>query len=228
MKYIFIDFEMNSIAKSNKEIRKKCRCEIIEIGAVMLNESYNEVSAFKTYVKPQYNDTISRNIEELTGIDMNMLLGAPSFNEAIDKFTNWCTFAAKGTDYCVYAWSDSDIEQLVHEMLIKDTRPDFAMLKLIAYWKDFQKIFGDLLGAENQISLGMALGAVGEKFDGKMHDALCDARNTSRIFRLTSNEAEFCRITDTIRELLKPSKPMTYTLGDMFNFKLCFSENVAN
>ena len=38
MRYIFVDFEMNPVSEKFPEIKKQCKREIIEIGAVMLNE----------------------------------------------------------------------------------------------------------------------------------------------------------------------------------------------
>lgn len=58
MKYIVVDLEMNSLAKEYKEERAQCGMEIIEIGAVVLDEQYQEVDSFKTLVKPQFNDEI--------------------------------------------------------------------------------------------------------------------------------------------------------------------------
>ncbi|MGN9136212.1 hypothetical protein ACTNDG_12440 [Clostridium sp. HCP1S3_B4] len=52
MKYIFVDFEMNPIDKKHCNICNKCSREIIEIGAVMLDEDFNKVSSYKSFVKP--------------------------------------------------------------------------------------------------------------------------------------------------------------------------------
>lgn len=51
MKHIVVDSEMNGIKKGS-EAKRICDREIIEIGAVMLDDSLNEVSYFRTYVKP--------------------------------------------------------------------------------------------------------------------------------------------------------------------------------
>ena len=90
MKYIFVDFEMNPIEGKFKEIRQLCRQEIIEIGAVMLDESYQEVDSFKQYVKPAFSSEITKKYARLTGITTAMVADAPSFNEAIDIFLSWC------------------------------------------------------------------------------------------------------------------------------------------
>jgi hypothetical protein len=45
MKTIFVDFEMNPINTSFKEARQICKNEIIEIGAVLLDEDSKEISS---------------------------------------------------------------------------------------------------------------------------------------------------------------------------------------
>ena len=52
MHHIFVDFEMNHIAGQYEEERSFSKMEIVEIGAVMLDEHYQEISSFQSYVKP--------------------------------------------------------------------------------------------------------------------------------------------------------------------------------
>ena len=58
MNYIIVDFEMNPVAGEYKEERQISRSEIIEIGAVIMDESFLVLGEFKTLVKPQFNDSI--------------------------------------------------------------------------------------------------------------------------------------------------------------------------
>lgn len=83
MIYIVIDLEMNPLSKEFREERRICRNEIIQIGAVALDESYQEIGSFKTLVKPQFNEMITRKIEKLTGITTAMVREAPVFEKAI-------------------------------------------------------------------------------------------------------------------------------------------------
>ena len=75
MKYIVIDLEMNKIARSS-EARKICKSEIIEIGAVMLDENLQEIGNFRTYVKPEYNDqTDQHDKDQLENSEVYSYLG---------------------------------------------------------------------------------------------------------------------------------------------------------
>ena len=89
MKHIFVDFEMNPVDKKYGEIRKVCVREIIEIGAVMLDEEYKEISSFKAYVKPQFNSKVYKKYEELTGISTSMIAGADKFEAVFKRFMDW-------------------------------------------------------------------------------------------------------------------------------------------
>ena len=59
MRRIFIDLEMNMIPKRNWGQARQLRREIIEIGAVMLDESNAETASFKRFVKPQFAEKIA-------------------------------------------------------------------------------------------------------------------------------------------------------------------------
>ncbi|MBQ7431134.1 MAG: exonuclease domain-containing protein [Butyrivibrio sp.] len=87
--------------------------ETIEIGAVMLDDNLQEISSFKTYVKPEYNDGIVKKITKLTGITNEMVKNAPTFKEALHMFTSWCL--GTGDDITIYAWSESDFDQIPYK-----------------------------------------------------------------------------------------------------------------
>lgn len=71
-----MDFEMNQIDNSHPDELKICKNEIIEIGAVKLDDTYKEIDSFKTYVKPGITPVTSR-ITNLTGITNEMVDDAP-------------------------------------------------------------------------------------------------------------------------------------------------------
>ena len=48
-----IDLEMNKIKKQYRE-DKKLSNELIEIGAVKMDDDFNEVDRYQTYVMPDY------------------------------------------------------------------------------------------------------------------------------------------------------------------------------
>lgn len=216
MKYIFVDFEMNPIEGKFKEIRQLCRQEIIEIGAVMLDESYQEVDSFKQYVKPAFSSEITKKYARLTGITTAMVADAPSFNEAIDIFLSWCM--SRGEDYEIYAWSENDLVQLNKESHIKNMKKDDKLEYMINNWHDFQRQFCDLLGLYKPISLETAVSSIGREFKGHMHDALWDARNTAYIYMLSKDTKTFYSKMQPIIDLFNPPEDNGCTLGELFDF----------
>lgn len=215
MNYIVVDLEMNP---TNKKLYKEkaLGTETIEIGAVMLNEEYKEISSFRSYVKPMYNSVIEPKITRLTGITNDMVDNAPVFQEAFELFCKWCV--ESGDDVAVYAWSDSDYMQIMGEIKDKECELSASEEKICGIaWIDFQKQFDGRLGFERRVSLKMALDIAGIDFDGKEHDALDDARNTAELFHVMNNESLFAITLQKIAELMKP-KPIGNSLGSMFDF----------
>ena len=86
MKYVVIDLEMNPIATVHTAEREYCKLEVIEIGAVLLDEKYQEIGSFVTLVKPRFNSRIEKRYEKLTGIKTEMIESAPCFEDALDMF----------------------------------------------------------------------------------------------------------------------------------------------
>lgn len=216
MKYIFVDFEMNPVAKEFKEQKKICRGEIIEIGAVLLGETYEEEARFKQLVKPKYNKKIYKKYTSLTGITTEMVKDAPEFSEALDIFADWSEKLSGGC-YEIYAWSENDLAQLKSEMRLKQIPTTERLQYMVDHWIDFQKIFTQLLNLEKPMSLSTAVELTANLFEGKQHDALWDAKNTANIFALSRNEALFKEQMKVVLDALKPERPHTFSMGDMFS-----------
>ena len=215
MKHIVVDLEMNGVHRKS-EARKICRQETIEIGAVMLDDNLQEISSFRTYVRPEYNDGIEKKITRLTGITDEMVGNAPRFREALRMFTNWCL--GTGDEVKLYAWSNTDYNQIRKEIALKDYAVSDAEEALLTQeWSDFQKEFDVHLGFEKQVSLKTALDMAGIDFSGREHDALDDARNTAELLQIFRDEALFATTLQKIREVMTAT-PMSCALGDMIDF----------
>ncbi|WP_196890333.1 3'-5' exonuclease [Aureivirga marina] len=83
MKYIIFDLEATCWEKANG--RKN---EVIEIGAVMVNENKEIVSEFEQFVKPSKEPILSDFCTKLTSITQKDVENAPYFQEAIENFKN--------------------------------------------------------------------------------------------------------------------------------------------
>lgn len=115
----------------------------MKIGAVKLDDEYNEIDSFKSYVKPAYGNMASRIIK-LTGITDEMLETAPSYEDAVGRFIEWCADAD-----VIYAWSENDLRQLRGETRLKQyTHPELE--RVFAKWQDFQKEYARMIGTSRR------------------------------------------------------------------------------
>lgn len=215
MKYIVVDLEMNSLANKYQEERALCGREVIEIGAVALDEQYQEIDSFKTFVKPQYNDEIKPYFERLTGISTEMVASAPVFEDAVREFCLWCQ--SIDDDLQIYQWSDSDMKQILSEMNLKKIVFEKKNQSLLSDWFDFQKEFGEKLNLTRAVSLKNAVMYAGIEFSGAEHDALDDARNTAVLLKIVRTPALCKNALEHVIDALTFT-PLSSTLGSMFNF----------
>lgn len=216
MRSIFVDFEMNPVDMQYEEERSISNYEIIEIGAVMLDENNSRISEYKQYLRPVYNTIVEERITGLTGITTEMLLDKPDFRKGITEFFEWCG----DTDdlEAIYAWSDNDYRQIVNEMKLKDMKPDDRVQILLERWNDFQKTFSGLVGLDRPMSLARAIEAVGRDFIGEAHDALTDAINTAELYVASQDDAETKRMIELLEKTRRPNDPLQTALGELFDF----------
>jgi len=97
------------------------------------------------------------------------------------------------------------------------------MLHPLSCWFDFQKEYTEKLGLERIISLEKALNYANISFEGHMHDALCDAKNTAELFAIVRNEERCNVVLKTVIEAFQP-KTVSGSLGDMFDFEALMAQ----
>ena len=208
MFHIVIDLEMNPVKKSFKDVRKNMSEEIIEFGAVKLDENFKQVGEFQVYVRPEYGE-ITKHITQLTGITNEIVSDKKTFSSEFKNFLDWI-----GTwDMTFYSWSNSDIKQLRHECAFK--MPEFDFKNFESHWKDLQKAFDDKIGLHSSLALKHAVGAMNRDFEGTQHTALADAANTAAILALMQDEEKFLEVMKPVIDLLKP-KNLSQSIGDLY------------
>lgn len=183
---IVLDLEFNPLR--DPVMRNTARQEIIEIGAVKLNDRLERISTFQQYIRPQHN-IIEPKIESLTGITNKTVESCPCFNEAMYKFMDWigpepCTF---------YSWSYSDTEVMLNEIDLKcPDDPSYDMF--FVHWVDLQRIYQRKMGFSKSMGLSNALGTLKIYFEGVEHGALADALNTAEVMRFISDNEKMNKI----------------------------------
>lgn len=213
MVHVFVDLEMCGADRNRKSQDENWRQEIIEIGAVKLDDSGAELDQFRLYVKPELGE-ITEYYSNFTGITNEMVSDSPHFAQAVDAFLDWC-----GEDCKIYSWSPSDLIQIQREAQSKGFE-DPRIADLEGRWIDFQKEFGKMLGIGRKVSLKDAVNAIGAEFEGQQHDAFWDARNTAEIYRLSLDRRKFDQVMKPLVDLFKPRKKLSTSLGDLFGSDL--------
>lgn len=182
-KYIVYDLEMCKVPKGEKREEFGARQELIQIGAVMLDEEFNTVDTFMTYVAPRYG-FVDSFIEKLTGITPANTKDAPSTEEALNAFLAWIP-----SDAVLVSWSENDPIQIYHE--IDGKYIEIPRLEtLLDGSLDCQWEFEEKIGATRAYGLSDALSITGIDCNRGAHDALIDARNTALLFAKINLEPE--------------------------------------
>lgn len=208
MKHVVVDLEMNPVSREFREVRRKLNEEVIEIGAVRLDENFQQEAEFQCYVKPEYGP-IKKHITSLTGITQAMVADKKTYAACFQDFVDW----VGEEETKIYSWSMSDIKQLRSECRYK--LPDFDIEWLNERWVDLQQEFDDRLGLHNSLALKHALGAMDHKFEGTQHTALADAINTSAILTLMQDDAKFKETMKPVLEILQPKDDLSSSIGNL-------------
>lgn len=212
--YLVMDLEMCGVKGSSRKKMHGERHEIIQIGAVLLDEKYHIVDEFSSYVQPEYGE-VDEFIENLTGISQEMVAAAPKLRAVIMRLGNWLA----GRKAIVLSWSDSDYHQLQKEMRIKKIK-HHVIQDLFDEWSDFQRSFDRMLGLKNQYALEDAMKISRVAFMGKMHDGLCDAYNTARLFGKVKRQSVFQLELVPIATYAEAVKPLSFSMGELFTSEI--------
>ena len=173
LNYIVLDIEFNG-----RKFASPHPMEVIEIGAVRLDESLRDTDTFSAFIKPVYFSKLNSFIKKKTGIPQESIDTAARFPKIIADFRDWLDASPGPLTFVV--WGGEDIKRIVQ---------DVRMHKLEeAYWTqtpslDLLKGFLLTQGLKNDVSVEGALDMLGIEASGAAHRALDDAKMTADIFR---------------------------------------------
>jgi len=174
LEYVVMDMEWNQAMSPSRMVTSPVRLvgEIVQIGAVKLDENFHAVDEFKVTVSPRYYRKMHWKVKKITGLtDADLACGLP-FREALISFLNWC-----GDDFCFLTWGYDDAPMLQSNMRLHGFNTD----KLPVTY-NIQRLFNAQITHENnQCTLSKALELLGEEETLTAHDALHDAVNTYRV-----------------------------------------------
>ncbi len=176
MKYIVVDLEWNQALSSKSPVFNRLplhlRGEIIEIGAVMLNDDFTLGDEFSIDIKPVYFKKMHYKVKKITGFDADRLSRGASFSEAYERFHAWC-----GDDVTFITWGCDDQAILEQNIIIHD-----LFWEWIKGWVNLQVIYNiQTASGKTQKSLATAMEHFGIEQTRTAHDALGDAYNTALV-----------------------------------------------
>ncbi|MBQ4065571.1 MAG: exonuclease domain-containing protein [Clostridia bacterium] len=175
MNYVIMDLEWNQPMTEKRLVTKPVtlRGEIIQIGAVKLNENFMVEDRYKQLVTPQYYTKMHYRVAKLTGIKSDDLKSGLPFPAAWESFLSWC-----GEEFAFLTWGPDDIPMLRNNLILHGIDPS----SIPAHY-NVQVLFARQIAKENrQFSLSSAAEMVGETPEAA-HDALNDAVSTALICR---------------------------------------------
>ena len=207
--YVVIDVEMCGVQIRTQSFNR--RHEIVQIGAVMMNEVYEIIDSFSTFVRPDYGK-IDYFISSLTGIANKDVKHAPGLSEALHSMMEW--FGERRIRF--YAWSNTDYYQIRGEILDKKLDEEaFAIFLDKENWVDYQNIVNVRFKIGRSLALADALQMTELDVDGRLHDGLADAMNTARMISKLERNPDYKCTLDKIREKENKSEPLTTSLGSL-------------
>ena len=181
MNYIVFDLEWNQSPKGKEGAVDSLPFEIIEIGAVKLDENFRQTDEFHQLISPEVYPQLHYKISEVTHLDMEVLKRQGiAFPEAVCRFLAWC-----GEDYTFVTWGSMDLTELQRNMTYYKMSIPFPMPFL---YYDLQKLYGLLYCQESKdkLSLDQAVEAMAIEVeaDRPFHHAMDDAYYTGKVMKV--------------------------------------------
>ena len=183
MYFVIMDLEWNN---SFNKMTQKFMNEIIEIGAVKLDERLNEVGKFSELIRPVISKKLRSRIKNLTNISNEEVRTGRPFEEVIRDFEEWV-----GDDAVVMSWGDTDLRTLLtnFKWFLKKNSVTF-----IDKYADLQKYCQCFINMENVQQAGLSYAAECLEIDPEKyphHRALDDSILSAECFKKVYNEEKF-------------------------------------
>lgn len=174
MNYIVLDLEWN---QSNTGREPECSLipfEIIDFGAIKVNEEGKMIGEFNQLVKPQIYNQMHHITSKIIHLHMQDLQRGKTFTEAMNEFLDFC-----GEDYIFCTWGTLDLFELQRNMRFYGMEPlSEGPLKYLDLQKLYSIAFED---GKIKRNLEYAVDELGISKDIPFHRAFSDAYYTAKV-----------------------------------------------
>ena len=175
MNYVVFDLEWNQGNQAQQTEHADIPFEVIEIGAVKLNDKYVMINEFSRLIKPEVYREMHQYTSKLIHLQMEELERGRPFAEVMKDFLEWC-----GTEeYLFCSWGSLDLTELQRNMRYHNMTP--LSDRPIPYL-DVQKLFSLVYeDGKSRRSLETAVDMVQLEKDIPFHRAFSDAYYTAKL-----------------------------------------------
>ncbi|SPF38740.1 Exonuclease family protein [Candidatus Desulfosporosinus infrequens] len=175
MNYIVFDLEFNMFFKFNEgdSANPNLKNEIIQIGAVKLNEKLETIGKFDLLIRPVIYKRMNPYVKRKININTRRVIQGTPFIKAIESFKAWV-----GNEYVLCSWGHDDILALRENCLFFEFDSLFFN-KFI----NIQQIYMNLKSLSKQPKLESVVEGLEIAMNSPFHDAFSDAFYTAEIFR---------------------------------------------
>ncbi len=159
--------------------------EIIEIGAVKLNEDLEITGQFSIFIRPEITRRLNSTVRELTQLTNEDLRHGATYNYAISKFGKF------SKDCILMSWSTSDLNALQANCKYYSGSD---VVPFLHQYADAQAYFQDVtgIGGKNQTALQQAAERLDiDTDDIPLHRAVGDSILTARILKKLYDPVRF-------------------------------------
>ncbi len=180
---------------------KRMPFEILQIGALKLDQNFNTMATFSRLVKPTLYPVVSPFITELTGITTDQVKDKASFPKVYQDFIRF--IGAGDAAFCV--WGKSDVKELYRNVFYHDL--DQKLLP-----KDYlniQPYASEHLGfsMKKLLRLKHTVEALGIPLSYSFHDAAGDAYYTAEILKKIYHPSMKLKAYDPQQAVSRPRPP---------------------
>lgn len=177
MNYVIMDLEWNQSSTGEEEVSKILPFEIIEIGAIKLNDERKMISEFTELIKPQVYHEMHRITRKLIHLQMEQLEQGRSFTEVMEQFREWCE-----EDYIFCTWGPLDLTELQRNIRYYGMEPlSDGPIRFLDVQKLFSIAYED---RKSRRSLEYAIDYLSIEKDIPFHRAFSDAYYTAKVLAL--------------------------------------------
>ncbi|MEO1514309.1 MAG: 3'-5' exonuclease [Bacteroidota bacterium] len=172
MNYIIYDLEATCWEGSPPGLVQ----EIIEIGAIRINEYAEETGSYNRFVRPILNPYLSPFCKDLTSIAQEDVDRAETFNKVIEEFQDWIGLYEE--DYFLCSWGSFD-----RNILITDCKLHRLEYDWVEPHVNLKQRYQRMMRLHRPCGLKNAVKREGMEFEGIHHRGISDAENLARIFK---------------------------------------------